>query len=194
MRRTVRLVAGIALLTGCGGESTPTERAATIRPRDNAALQESPAAVQKDLATLRQVTAAFHTFETAQACGVVRANHGVHVGSRGWRNGFPLRQAFPHRRHGACGRAGAPALRAGGRTAACVSWRWSTSSRTPRIPAMPRRRCCSARSSNRSMPSSSGACMRGSGKRTRAGCSLPGIRRSAARTRLPFPPCRTADL
>jgi hypothetical protein len=69
MRRTVRLVAGIALLTGCGGESTPTERAATIRPRDNAALQESPADVQKDLATLRQVTAAFHTFENARDAG-----------------------------------------------------------------------------------------------------------------------------
>src|SRR5207344_3337944 len=32
-------------------------------------LQESPAAVQKDLATLRQVTAAFHTFEAARDAG-----------------------------------------------------------------------------------------------------------------------------
>jgi hypothetical protein len=69
MRRTVGLLAGIALLTGCDGKSIPTERVAAIPTRANAALQESAAAVQKDLASLRRVTAAFQRFETARDAG-----------------------------------------------------------------------------------------------------------------------------
>lgn len=68
MTRTVHLLAGIALLGGCRGEQIPTETAARIQPQA-AASQSFGADVNKDLATLRQVTAPFHQFEKAAAAG-----------------------------------------------------------------------------------------------------------------------------
>jgi hypothetical protein len=68
MRRVARLLAGIALLSGCGGEQTPT--AITPLGQPQAAVSQSlGSAVEKDLATLRQVTAPFQQFEKAAAAG-----------------------------------------------------------------------------------------------------------------------------
>ena len=67
MRRTVQLLAGIAILGGCR-EQVPTE-AATRAQLQTEASQSFGAAVNKDLATLRQVTAPFHDFETASHDG-----------------------------------------------------------------------------------------------------------------------------
>ena len=77
MRRTVQLLAGIALLGGCSGEPITTESRAHIQPAALAASRESGAGedkslsrgVEKDLATLRRVTAPFHRFATATAAG-----------------------------------------------------------------------------------------------------------------------------
>jgi hypothetical protein len=69
MRWTGRLLAGAALLAGCGGESPPTERTATASPREDASFQALPASVEQDLATLRRATASFQTFENARAAG-----------------------------------------------------------------------------------------------------------------------------
>lgn len=68
MRRTSHLVAGVALLAGCGGEQVPTE-AAQLQPLAAAASQASESAESRDLATLRRVTASFHDFENASAAG-----------------------------------------------------------------------------------------------------------------------------
>ncbi|HVS61792.1 MAG TPA: hypothetical protein VHE82_13970 [Gemmatimonadaceae bacterium] len=68
MRRTVQLLAGIALLGGCRGEQIPTETIAHIQPQA-AASQALGAAVEKDLATLRRVTAPFQQFDKATAAG-----------------------------------------------------------------------------------------------------------------------------
>jgi hypothetical protein len=67
MRGTVQLLAGIAILGGCGGTQSPTESAASFNaPIANASFG---ADVNRDLATLRQVTAAFQQFDKATAAG-----------------------------------------------------------------------------------------------------------------------------
>ena len=68
MRRTAQLLAGIALLGGCGSEQIPTETTAQIQSRSEPSLA-SAAALNKDLAALRRVTATFHNFKTAAAAG-----------------------------------------------------------------------------------------------------------------------------
>jgi hypothetical protein len=75
MRRTVLLLIGIAALGGCGGEQIPTETAASLKPQAIAsrglseASGKDQASINKDLATLRSVTATFHSFEKAEAAG-----------------------------------------------------------------------------------------------------------------------------
>ena len=76
MRRTTRLLAVIALLSGCSGEPTATGPGADVGPdaagnrlANKPSTSESAASVQKDLATLRQVTARFHRFEAATNAG-----------------------------------------------------------------------------------------------------------------------------
>jgi hypothetical protein len=71
MTRTASLLALTAFLAalGCGDEQASTPTAATaLRP---AAALSAPgtASVAQDLATLRQVTASFHDFQTAAAAG-----------------------------------------------------------------------------------------------------------------------------
>jgi hypothetical protein len=73
MRRIAQLIAGIALLGGCGGIA-PTETTAQIQ--QPAASRESgegesnsSASLLRDLATLRRVTAPFHNFNKAVAAG-----------------------------------------------------------------------------------------------------------------------------
>src|SRR5688572_24734906 len=68
MRRYAQLLAGIALLAGCGGEPIPTETTAHLQPQA-AASRASGRAENKDLAALRRVTAPFHNFEQATATG-----------------------------------------------------------------------------------------------------------------------------
>ena len=68
MRRTAQLLAGIALLGGCGSEQVPTETTAQMQSRSEPSLA-SASAVNKDLAALRRVTARFHNFKTAAAAG-----------------------------------------------------------------------------------------------------------------------------
>jgi hypothetical protein len=68
MRRTAQLLAGIAILGGCRGEQVPTE-AATRGQLQAEASQSFGPAVNKDLATLRQVTAPFHQFDVASHAG-----------------------------------------------------------------------------------------------------------------------------
>jgi hypothetical protein len=75
MRRTVQLLAGIALLGGCGGEQIPSEATAHIQPQavpnqeSGVAEGEELAPFRRDLAALRRVTAPFHNFEKAVAAG-----------------------------------------------------------------------------------------------------------------------------
>jgi hypothetical protein len=70
MRQTAHLLAGIALLAGCGGEPLATETSAEIDPRAAAAPQAAKRRdLAKDLAALRRVTAPFHNFEKAAAAG-----------------------------------------------------------------------------------------------------------------------------
>ncbi len=69
MRQTLRLLAAIALLTGCGSEPMPTERAIRIQPGENETHDKSPASVQRDLAALRRATAPFLKFEKAKHAG-----------------------------------------------------------------------------------------------------------------------------
>ncbi len=72
MTRTASLLAAIALLGGggCGREQarTPTEVTAQLQPQALASSAQT-AAVNQDLATLRQVTASFHNFAKATAAG-----------------------------------------------------------------------------------------------------------------------------
>lgn len=68
MRQTAHLLAWIALLYGCGGEPTPTETTADIQPAA-AASMASATAEQRDLTTLRRVTAPFQDFNNATAAG-----------------------------------------------------------------------------------------------------------------------------
>ena len=67
MRRTAQFLAGMVLLAGCGSEQVPTETTAQMQPRSGLSL--ASAAVNRDLATLRRVTARFHNFKTAAAAG-----------------------------------------------------------------------------------------------------------------------------
>ena len=69
MKRMTMLVTGIVLLGGCGGEPVATTTGAIAQPQAAMAGDESAAAVQQDLATLRQVTASFHQFDKATAAG-----------------------------------------------------------------------------------------------------------------------------
>ncbi len=66
MRRTTHLLAGIALLAGCGGEPTTILSSGDFQPL---ASKGSEAAVNRDLATLRQATAHFQQFERAKHAG-----------------------------------------------------------------------------------------------------------------------------
>ncbi|MDQ6871374.1 MAG: hypothetical protein M3037_05105 [Gemmatimonadota bacterium] len=74
MRRTVQLLAGIAILGGCG-EKVPTETTARVQPQAAASRQSGDgedngsASLRRDLATLRRVTAPFHNFDKAMAAG-----------------------------------------------------------------------------------------------------------------------------
>jgi hypothetical protein len=70
MRRLAQLLAGIALLSGCGGDPTATPTAADIQSRAVTASQASlGAAVNRDLTALRRATAPFHRFAAAGAAG-----------------------------------------------------------------------------------------------------------------------------
>jgi hypothetical protein len=74
MRRIAQLVAGIALLGGCG-ERIPTETTARIQSQTAASREsgqnegDASSSVRRDLATLRRVTAPFHSFRKAKAAG-----------------------------------------------------------------------------------------------------------------------------
>lgn len=68
MRQTAPLFAGIALLVACNSGPMTTDTSANFQPRAAASQSFGPA-VDKDLALLRQVTAAFHDFGTATAAG-----------------------------------------------------------------------------------------------------------------------------
>jgi hypothetical protein len=68
MRQTTTLLTAIAVLAACS--SDPTTAASALESRGGAASEASfGAAVNKDLATLRRVTAPFHQFATASAAG-----------------------------------------------------------------------------------------------------------------------------
>jgi hypothetical protein len=67
MRRTAPLLAAIALLAGCGAEPAAGPATADLQPPS--AIQAANAAVNRDLATLRRVTATFHDFQTAAHAG-----------------------------------------------------------------------------------------------------------------------------
>jgi hypothetical protein len=75
MRRATGLLAGIALLGGCGGERIPTD--ATVHAQPQAAASrtggesegEDAATLRRDLATLGRVTAPFHSFAKAASAG-----------------------------------------------------------------------------------------------------------------------------
>jgi len=90
MRRAAQLLAGIALLGGCRGEQTPTESTTHIQP--HAAADETYADENKDLATLRRVTAPFHDFKTAVAAGwsvPITECMSDPAGGMGWHYGNP---------------------------------------------------------------------------------------------------------
>ncbi|MFL5462999.1 MAG: hypothetical protein ACJ8AB_11310 [Gemmatimonadaceae bacterium] len=67
MRQTAQVLAGIALLAGCGAEPITTETTAGLRTRTAEAVQPFGAAVEQDLATLRRATAPFQQFAIASA-------------------------------------------------------------------------------------------------------------------------------
>ena len=75
MRRTAQLLAGVALLAGCGGERIPTETAARAQPQVVANREsgegdhDDRGSIRRDLATLRRVTAPFQQFSKAKAAG-----------------------------------------------------------------------------------------------------------------------------
>jgi hypothetical protein len=68
MKRIAPLLAAFALLAGCSSEPIATE-SVTAAESMIPAIRESDADVNKDLATLRQVTASFHEFGKATAAG-----------------------------------------------------------------------------------------------------------------------------
>ncbi|MEP6550892.1 MAG: hypothetical protein ABJB95_06900 [Gemmatimonadales bacterium] len=73
MRRTAQLLAGLALLAGCGGGPVTPDTAGGSRALATPTLasdDQSPVAGEgKDLARLRQATVAFHDFDQARAAG-----------------------------------------------------------------------------------------------------------------------------
>jgi hypothetical protein len=69
MRRTAILLAGLATLAACGEKPIATEASTQLQPSAAAATRGLSAEVQKELATLRSVTAPFHDIETAKAAG-----------------------------------------------------------------------------------------------------------------------------
>ncbi|MEP7000871.1 MAG: hypothetical protein ABI969_10355 [bacterium] len=69
MRRTTHVLAAIVLLGACSTEPTTANDIGAISSRANSATPISPAQEQKDLATLKAVTASFHQFSAAQAAG-----------------------------------------------------------------------------------------------------------------------------
>jgi hypothetical protein len=73
MRRTSRLLLGLALLGGCG-DPTAIGTTTTLTPQD-AALIKAPAAENMDLAALRATLAPLHRFDAAW--------------NAGWNNQFP---------------------------------------------------------------------------------------------------------
>jgi len=68
MRGSGKLMAAVVLLSACGDPAT-TGTSADLAARNAAASQSYGPAVQKDLATVRRVTAPFHRFEAAEAAG-----------------------------------------------------------------------------------------------------------------------------
>ena len=68
MRHRAHLLAGIALLAGCSGEPITTETTANFQMRASES-QSFGTDVNKDLARLRQVTAAFHQFDNGFRAG-----------------------------------------------------------------------------------------------------------------------------
>lgn len=70
MRQTGILIAGIALLAACSGDPTTAASAADLQTRAAATNDASfGPTVNRDLATLRRVTAPFHQFSTAHDAG-----------------------------------------------------------------------------------------------------------------------------
>jgi len=75
MKRHAHLLAGIALLSACGGEHIPTETTSRVQSPTAANRQSKELAgggqstLRDELATVRQVTAPFHDFNVARAAG-----------------------------------------------------------------------------------------------------------------------------
>jgi hypothetical protein len=70
MKHTAMLLAGIALLVACGGDPTSATSLAELQSRRTATGEASlGATVNRDLATLRRVTASFHDFANAKDAG-----------------------------------------------------------------------------------------------------------------------------
>ena len=68
MKQTAHLLAGMALLAACESQPITPESATNFQPRV-ASSQSFDADVNKDLAALRSVTAAYHDFATASKAG-----------------------------------------------------------------------------------------------------------------------------
>jgi hypothetical protein len=70
MRHAAAVLTGITLLAACRSEPTAATSAADLQSRTAGANEAAfGAAVNKDLATLRRVTAPFHNFAKAEAAG-----------------------------------------------------------------------------------------------------------------------------
>jgi hypothetical protein len=69
MRQTALLIAGIALLAGCKNQPTATRSGAELESPAASKEASFGASVNKDLATLRRVTAPFHDFANATGAG-----------------------------------------------------------------------------------------------------------------------------
>jgi hypothetical protein len=70
MTRTALLLAGMALAIGCGSDSISKQTGSPLQP--SVAISAShghESSVERDLATLRHVTSAFHDFATANEAG-----------------------------------------------------------------------------------------------------------------------------
>jgi len=70
MRQAATLLAGIALLAACSSDPTTATSTAALQSQAASSSEASfGAAVNRDLATLRRVTAPFHEFSNAAAAG-----------------------------------------------------------------------------------------------------------------------------
>ena len=69
MRQTALLIAGIAVLAACSGAPTAAKSASAESRRASVDEASFGPAVNKDLATLRRVTAPFHNFAKAEDAG-----------------------------------------------------------------------------------------------------------------------------